>query len=316
MAITPEEALAAGTRGSGYGVVTWGERVVWDGPGIYVVSLPKGSARNAGSISLAKCEELLSVRPELKLDGTRPDAQALRDRIAGFWVPVERVLYIGLAGTSVSSRTHNYYRTPLGARAPHSGGWFLKTLDCISELEVHYASSDEPRASEADALAEFAEGVSSAARARLHDDERVMPFANLEYPQGVRKSHGITGARQPHRARSTRTQTMADDHAQRAWSDRGSRRPSTDTGQLTTQRVTAADRKRGQIRIPVASKAAFPAERDHIVVELRGLVVECRWDPRPSRSGVIGIGKAIVSDLVGIDEVLQIEVLDDRVKLI
>lgn len=50
------------------------------------------------------------------------------DRLATFWLPDEVVLYIGLAGASVRKRVRQYYRTPLGDKRPHAGGWWLKTL--------------------------------------------------------------------------------------------------------------------------------------------------------------------------------------------
>ena len=66
----------------------------------------------------------------------------LRKRIGSFWVLDQSVLYIGKAGTSVRKRIGQYYKTPLGARSPHAGGWFLKVLANLNELFVHCAASD------------------------------------------------------------------------------------------------------------------------------------------------------------------------------
>lgn len=44
-------------------------------------------------------------------------------------------------------------------------------------------------------LRAFCAGVSEETRASLHDPERPFPFANLEWPRGVYKRHGIKGAK-------------------------------------------------------------------------------------------------------------------------
>ena len=74
-------------------------------------------------ISEAAIEELLTVRPELTLDGARPTREQLVRRLAGFWFPDEVVVYIGLAGSrksrpvqgEVAKRVGEYYDTPLEA---------------------------------------------------------------------------------------------------------------------------------------------------------------------------------------------------------
>ena len=99
-------------------------------------------------------------------------------------------MYVGLAGTSLRTRVRDYYKTPLGARRPHAGGWFLKTLSNINDLYVHYAQTDTPNAVEDKMLRAFCAGVSERARAALHDPAHPFPFANLEWPPGFRKAHG------------------------------------------------------------------------------------------------------------------------------
>ncbi|OBJ86648.1 hypothetical protein [Mycobacterium asiaticum] len=142
-------------------------------------------------------QQLLDVRPELLLDGRRPDTVTLADRLASMWLADETVLYIGLAGTSVAKRVRQYYKTPLGARKPHAGGWPLKTLANLDQLWVHYARCASVDAAERAMLDTFASGVSASARAALCDPDVPLPFANLTVPRGARKRHGISGAREP-----------------------------------------------------------------------------------------------------------------------
>lgn len=185
------------------GVVRWGVPPTLDRPGAYVVArsevpdelVPERPAE-LSSDSLA---ELLDLRPALLLDARRPTIADLGERLAQCWLPDEPVLYIGLASTSVRARVTAYYNTRLGARKPHAGGWFLKTLSDLDDLWVHVAASADPAGAEDAMLRSFCSAVSDTSRARLRDPERPFPFANLEWPPGVRKRHGIMGAKEPRR---------------------------------------------------------------------------------------------------------------------
>jgi hypothetical protein len=170
------------------------------GPGVYIAALaddPKSTRPTLAAcpISSDAVRILLATRPELRLDGEACDVQTLSARVSGFWLPDEVILYIGLAGTSVSKRVGQYYRTPLGARKPHAGGWFLKLLSCLDDLTIHFARCDDPDTAESSMLERFCNGVSEASRTTLIDPDHPFPFANLEWPRGVRKRHGIVGAK-------------------------------------------------------------------------------------------------------------------------
>ena len=96
------------------------------------VSLAEDTGTNEGALSKAAIrraavDELLTVRPELLLRWRLPDAEGARD-------PAQRVLaciggpaYIGLADQPLRTRVRHYYRTPLGAKRPHSSSlqWAL-----------------------------------------------------------------------------------------------------------------------------------------------------------------------------------------------
>jgi len=195
------------------GVVQWGERIPppkgGPGTGIYVVSLTGAADRLDGTlpacpISTAAVSELLELRPELRLDGCRPDAAQLAGRLAAFWCADEVVLYVGRAGhrkhievSELADRVTEYYTTPLGARSPHAGGWPLKTLANLDELHVHYACCADYIKAEQRMLDRFAEQLSNSTRESLYDSIVVMPFANLQDGHGRRKPHRIRGSRAP-----------------------------------------------------------------------------------------------------------------------
>lgn len=181
--------------------VSWGDRVPAQASGIYIVAMTESAdslegAREDPPLSQEAFRELLDARPELQVDGRRPSAEEFAERVSGFWLPDETVLYIGLAGTSLRQRVAQYYRTPLGARKPHAGGWFLKLLSNLDSVLVHFAQASDPDGAEDAALRCFCSNVSDSTKRHLVDPDRPFPFANLEWPRGVRKQHGITGARE------------------------------------------------------------------------------------------------------------------------
>lgn len=181
------------------GVVPWGTPIPETSSGVYIVSLI--SDANTCSQCIAKCpvssdalRKWLIACPDLSLDGKRPTVVAMEHRLSKFWIPDEVVVYVGLA-TSLRGRVRGYYRTPLGARRPHAGGHFLKTLRNLPDLFVHYTPADDPDGCEQEMLKQFCQNVSASAKAMLRDPDHPFPFANLEHPPGTRKLHGLLGTR-------------------------------------------------------------------------------------------------------------------------
>ena len=181
------------------GIVRWGTPVPETAQGVYVVALADSTtsadaALPTAPLSRSALQHLLAVRPDLKLDLATADIDGLAERLGSFWTADEVILYIGLAGQPLRTRVRQYYRTPLGARKPHAGGWWLKTLSVLDELWVHYAPTPDFRDAEKRMLRAFADAMSSSSRSCLRDRERVMPFANLRGFDNAIKLHGITGA--------------------------------------------------------------------------------------------------------------------------
>jgi hypothetical protein len=263
-------------------------------------------------LAIGAVDELLAVRPELRIDGTLPDRDELAARLVQLWLVDEVAVYIGLAGTSLRKRVGDYYRTPLGARRPHAGGWPLKTLSVLPELTVHWASCLDPGTAELQLLDHFIAGVSQAARPKLADSDLPIPFANLERAKGQAKKHGITGAREPS---SARTRTTPPARSPEPASPRAPPTPSrqlvTPAGPMRSQRVTEKDIQAGRIRFPSSAKRAFPPERSDAVVELRGVRLMARWHPHydrdQERSGVLSVGRDLLGGRVVPDEVLAVE---------
>lgn len=325
------------------GVVRWGELIPLAASGVYVVALTEQTQDVTGTrsdcpLSAGAVAELLSVRPELRIDGARPNADEVAARLAALWLPDETIAYIGLAGKSLTSRVDAYYKTPLGARRPHAGGWPLKTLSLLDSLWVHYAPCANPGTAELAMLDAFIDAVSASSRAALQDPDLPLPFANLERTKSQRQRHGISGAREPRVSlvadvpaefvgEPVPSAAGVDAHRQQlAGSPRTSqpspKRPAATVshgGPMRSQRVTEKDIQGGRIRFPSSAKRAFPGERGEVEVILRGLPVVARWhphyDPGQERSGVLSVGRQVLAGRVSADEVLAVSAQGGRVAL-
>ena len=193
------ESLFSEVGISEIGVVRWGTAVPLEAPGIYVVALTNDSSQTNATLPWAPIgdmaiTELFGVCDELRIGGERPDIDELRGRIGSFWLGNQTILYGGKASSSVRRRVGEYYRTPLGARSPHAGGWFLKTLGILDSLFVHFGPSAEPEAAERHLLEAFIASIPTEIREGFPDPDLPLPFANLSLPGNGTKGHGITGA--------------------------------------------------------------------------------------------------------------------------
>lgn len=203
MAVTVRSLLAAADV-RWEGSVPWGAPVPINGPGVYLISAnedPDDLRSEPGQkvrVSPDAVGELLTICPRLRLDGVRPAAPALMRRLEAMRPAGEPVLYIGLAGSSLSKRVGQYYRTPLGAAKPHAGGWPLKCLGGLDQLWVHFALCGAVKTVERTMLRLFCAQVDERAASLMADPIAPLPFANLEYytreGRRVRKRHGIAGA--------------------------------------------------------------------------------------------------------------------------
>ena len=179
------------------GKVKWGERVSKNAQGIYLVSLSNNPRENDGisnkaPVDVTKVSFWINKVHSIELDGVRnPPAEKMVERLSRFWLPDENILYIGRTTQPLSKRVRQYYYTKLGNQGPHAGGHWLKTLSNLDDLYVYYAVCSTPKDKEDELLGSFIDNVSDATKTILLDPIRPFPFANLEYPRGTRKKHGI-----------------------------------------------------------------------------------------------------------------------------
>lgn len=294
------------------GAVKWGHRTLPDRPGVYCVSW--SSDPDTTSVAKAKYEpsplayaDLTSACPTISIDGKTAASSAVVERIGSFWLPNEPILYIGLAGTSLRTRVGQYYSTRLGARGPHAGGWWLKTLDDLDQLYVHFASCDDVSTREQSMLDAFASSVDPVTQSQLFDTERVAPFANVEVAKGRYKRHGLSNYKVPAQVVASIPAVNADDPivTMPIIVDV----PVTEL-KVQSQQVTDKDRTRSYLRIPAASKHAFPDSGAQVKVDLDGVVIDVPWRPNGTRSGTLGVGLEYMCGLRERNERLEINLFD------
>lgn len=185
MPLTPDSLFAA-VGASPVGVVSWNARIPRANPtaGVYVVSVNAGhdesSPPGPARISEEECAAWLERADELTLHGQRPTPSELAAHVAWWWLPEEPVVYIGKA-TNLSVRVSDYYKTPLGAPRKHGGGRWLKTLQGLRRVFVHWAkvaTAENARNAEDEMLRVFAHRA--AVPRSYPTPDVVLPFANLQ----------------------------------------------------------------------------------------------------------------------------------------
>ena len=81
------------------GPVVWGRPVPGRGPGIFLVELPE--ALPSAPLEATRIGKWIERVPDLRLDGEPPTAKTLAARLAAFWLPEARILYVGATTKSI-----------------------------------------------------------------------------------------------------------------------------------------------------------------------------------------------------------------------
>lgn len=181
-------------------VVRWGGRVTTTAPGVYAVSLSANGSANAGlcsdgPVSKALVQEWIARVPGFLFDGMgSPNPEEVTTFLQKNWLPDESIVYIGKA-TSLRARLGQLFRHRLGDCRPHAGGHWLKALSLLSDCHVFIVPCETvaiAEAKEQELLGAFVRQVSSATTKALYCRGLPIPFANREYPPGVRKQARIS----------------------------------------------------------------------------------------------------------------------------
>ncbi len=171
------------------GPAVWGRPIASRSGGVFVVELPGGASE--APLDMAAIGRWLERVPGLLLDGERPTAHTLAQRLAAFWLPGEPILYVGRAARSLGARIAALYATPLGDSRPHPGGHWLAALSVRPRLRIWWAETDAQEEYEDALLAAVAGRQPAPTLDALPDASVVLPFANLLAATGESKRHGL-----------------------------------------------------------------------------------------------------------------------------
>lgn len=181
--------------------VKWNTDIKCKEEGIYIISLSERAEVNQNvtdfPISMTILKNWIKKLDYFTIDGKETrDADVIRKRLEEFWISDENILYIGKAplrkkGGGIGNRVQEYYDTAIGECRPHAGGHWIKLLENLNELHVFYITCKDSGAIEKNMLSKFGEMVSENVKEALAAKGPVLPFANLEDGDNVRKKHGL-----------------------------------------------------------------------------------------------------------------------------
>lgn len=182
------------------GTVKWGGSFDANYNGIYIISLSDNpnqneNLSNAPSFNETQMHNWLNTATEMKIDNENPTIEKLKIRLSEFWFEDENIVYIGKAEKqNIKQRINKFFRHSVGERSPHRGGFWIKLLENLSELNIYYVKIDEQAIVddiEKALLKYFMENVTPESRAEIRDQELPLPFGNVEYTPRRCKQHGI-----------------------------------------------------------------------------------------------------------------------------
>ena len=184
--------------------VRWNERIRTEKEGIYIVSTSETPDSNSRLFDKMPISNEIINRWINKVNGFELDGKLTFDnvkiieRLSQFWLPDENILYIGKApirrnGKGLGNRVNEFYKTNYGDRRPHAGGHWLKALEVLNDLYIHYVLCNNSGEIEIDMLEYFINNVSIKSKAILRDKDLMLPYGNLELRKGQIKKHGLRG---------------------------------------------------------------------------------------------------------------------------
>ncbi|MEP4534664.1 MAG: hypothetical protein ABJ004_16350 [Cyclobacteriaceae bacterium] len=176
----------------------WGEKIKAKFNGIYIISLTDDPhSKIAQNISLQIDSETFErwrkEATELEIEGKKVrDIEEVTKYLKQFWKPDENILYIGESTSKtnpIEKRINQFYQHKVGQKGPHSGGYWLKLISCLSKTHIFFAQSNYPRETEFKLLMKFVEKHEGRSFYEIDNFSSCFPFANLKVD--VLKEHSI-----------------------------------------------------------------------------------------------------------------------------
>ncbi len=191
--------------------VKWSERLIAKFNGVYVIAqtndpFSKIATNPKFGICPSAFSDWTNEATELRINGAESNGiLELKEHLSQFWNPNENILYVGQSSSEtnpIQKRVGQFYSHKLGKKGPHTGGYWLKLLDCLKDTYIFYAKAENPRDTEFKMLMKFIEYSSGKSFYELDNIGNYLPFANLT--ADFYKSHGIKNATNKNRRKNAR----------------------------------------------------------------------------------------------------------------
>lgn len=191
--------------------IKWNEKFDAKFNGVYVIA--KTNDPNTNITEHPKfgiCEKSfgswIKEATELKVNGKNQNGiDDITEHLTDFWNPNENILYIGQSSSKtnpIQKRVGQFYSHKLGQKGPHTGGYWLKLLNCLENTFVYYAAAKNPRDTEFKMLMKYIEYSTGKSFYELKNIGNYLPFANLT--ADFYKEHGIKNATNKNKRKNAR----------------------------------------------------------------------------------------------------------------
>ena len=163
----------------------WGEAVESTSRGVYMISTSKDIFALEPIFELAPLNDAsilnwIEKDEKMKTDGKPATLLYIKNKLESFWLEDETILYIGKSNSTVGIRQHmsNIYNLSLGNNKGVTRSVWLKTLDILNQLHIHYISCNHPEDMKKEMILNFKSQLTKRPKKKLKTHSLEFPFAN------------------------------------------------------------------------------------------------------------------------------------------
>ena len=186
MSITVEQLVkTSGLNPARLRSYKWGEGIESTSRGVYIISTSKDILAlepyfEAAPFNNASILNWIEKDDKLKIDGKPATLLNIKEKLESFWLADETILYIGKSNSKMGIRQHlsRIYNLGLGNEHRITTASWVKTLNILNDLYVHYISCNHPDEKKLELISTFNLQLSKKSKKKLKSKAYENPFAN------------------------------------------------------------------------------------------------------------------------------------------
>lgn len=180
------------------GPIKWNDKFNAKFNGVYIIALtdnPKSKKANPFEFEISEnaFENWRREAKDLQIQGVKVDRIGqVTEHLKQFWNSKENILYVGESSSStnpIEKRVKQFYNHNIGKKGPHTGGYWMKLLNCLENTCIYFAESKNPRETEFKILMKYVEKSVGKSFYEIDNFSKYFPFANIKVD--VLKKHEI-----------------------------------------------------------------------------------------------------------------------------